>query len=43
MYCASVGGNRDEACRMDQAIPATDNEGYLLDPGDWNDAVALAR
>jgi TusE/DsrC/DsvC family sulfur relay protein len=27
---------------MDQAIPATDNEGYLLDPGDWNDTVAPA-
>ena len=27
---------------MKQAIPATDNEGYLLDPSDWNEAVALA-
>ena len=23
-------------------IPATDNEGYLLDPADWNEAIALA-
>jgi len=27
---------------MNQAIPATDNEGYLLDPTDWNAAVALS-
>jgi len=27
---------------MDQVIPATDNEGFLLDPSDWNEQVAVA-
>jgi len=27
---------------MNQVIPATDNEGYLLDPSDWNEHIALA-
>jgi tRNA 2-thiouridine synthesizing protein E len=26
----------------DQALPATDNEGYLLDPAQWSEQVALA-
>ena len=27
---------------MKQSIPDTDNAGYLLDPSDWNEDVALA-
>ncbi len=27
---------------MDPVIPATDNEGFLLDPSDWNEHVAAA-
>ena len=27
---------------MNQPIPPTDSEGYLLDPSDWNGHVALA-
>lgn len=27
---------------MNQAIPATDNEGFLLDPSEWTESVAEA-
>ncbi len=27
---------------MSHAIPETDNEGYLLDPSEWNEDIALA-
>jgi tRNA 2-thiouridine synthesizing protein E len=27
---------------MKQPIPDTDNEGYLLNPDEWNEAIALA-
>ena len=27
---------------MSHAIPGTDNEGYLLDPSEWNEDIALA-
>jgi tRNA 2-thiouridine synthesizing protein E len=27
---------------INPALPDTDNEGYLLDPADWNEDVALA-
>ena len=27
---------------MSHAIPETDNEGYLLDPLEWNEGIALA-
>jgi TusE/DsrC/DsvC family sulfur relay protein len=27
---------------MDPVIPSTDNEGFLLDPSDWNERVAVA-